>query len=736
MSASPIETKPSICRFCHASCAILVDIQDGKAIEVRGDRDNPIYGGFTCPKGRQLPQQHSHPDRLLYSMKRDGSGNHQPLASEQAMDEVAAKIQAIVQQHGPRSVAIYIGTYSGPYLASIPTAIGWLLSLGSRMIFTSSTIDQPGKSIANSIHGRWLAGSYVYDESDCWLGVGVNPLVSVSGGLSVDPGRTVREAKKRGQKLLVIDPRRTELARFADLFIQPKPGEDPTIIAALIHVVIGEGLYDQAFVDANTQGFTELATAVRSFSPDYAAKRADVSAQDLRMAARLYATANKAGAVAGTGPNMAGRGNLTEYLILCLSSLCGHWRRAGEAVANPGVMLPGAIPVAQAESPRKAWGYGEKLRVRDFTGAACGLPTSALADEILQEGDGQIRALICLGSNPIAAWPDQLKTIEAMKKLDLLVCLDIKMAATAKLADYVIAPKLSLEVPGASTQIETLEQTYVSMGYAQAYGQYSPALVDPPSDSDLIEEWEFFYGLGQRMGQQITLYPINAETGMQREPRKPIKLDMVDKPDSDEVLELLHRGSRIPLEHVKRHAHGAVFSQPEIEAAPKQQGWEGYLDLANKFMLDELHEVSGEPITRAIDTPFPFRLISRRLPNVYNSSGRDLHKLMFKHRYNPAFMHPDDMNAYGLSNGEVIRISSDHASIFGIVEEEEGLREGVISMAHCFGDVPQQDQKVHTIGSNTGRLIPVDRNYDPYSGIPRMSALPVRIERASITPED
>src|SRR5215510_14557611 len=105
-------THPSICRFCHAACAILVDVEDGRAVRVRGDRENPIYHGYTCAKGRALHEQHAHPERLLHSLKRTPGGDHAAIASAQAMAEVAERVQAIVERHGPRSVALYTGTFS------------------------------------------------------------------------------------------------------------------------------------------------------------------------------------------------------------------------------------------------------------------------------------------------------------------------------------------------------------------------------------------------------------------------------------------------------------------------------------------------------------------------------------------------------------------------------------------------------------------------------------------------
>ena len=150
-----LETHPSICRFCHASCAILVDIEDGKPSRVVGDKENPIYHGYTCPKGRALPEQHANPERLLHSMKRSESGDYESIASNQAIDEVATRVREIIARHGPRSVALYTGTFSFPYPAAAPMALAWLDAIESPMRFTSATIDQPGKLIAPSLHGNW-----------------------------------------------------------------------------------------------------------------------------------------------------------------------------------------------------------------------------------------------------------------------------------------------------------------------------------------------------------------------------------------------------------------------------------------------------------------------------------------------------------------------------------------------------------------------------------------------------
>ena len=200
-----------------------------------------------------------------------------------------------------------------------------------------------------------------------------------------------------------------------------------------------------------------LRRAVKPFTPALAAARADVPEEQITQAARIFAAAKRGLAVGGTGSNMSGHSTLIEYLMLCLNTICGRFVREGESIANPGVFLPRAIPKAQAEGPRPYEKLGVKMCVRGLEESACGLPTAALADQILHEGPERVRALFSTGGNPVAAWPDQQRTVAAIERLELCVQVDIKMSATAQMADYVIAPKVCFEVPCFSYAPESIE---------------------------------------------------------------------------------------------------------------------------------------------------------------------------------------------------------------------------------------------------------------------------------------
>jgi anaerobic selenocysteine-containing dehydrogenase len=236
------------------------------------------------------------------------------------------------------------------------------------------------------------------------------------------------------------------------------------------------------------------------------------------------------------------------------------------------------------------------------------------------------------------------------------------------------------------------------------------------------------------MGQKLTLYPVRSEAGPRRGDRAPIEVDLSREPSADEVLAWLSSGSRIPLDEVKGHPHGAIFEGEIERVAPKESNASARLELGASEMLAALAELAAEPAAEPARSAYPFRLISRRMPNVYNSSGRDLPAHRNKRGHNPAFLHPEDLAALGFADGDLIEIRSARASILGIVESEPELLRGVVSMAHAFGDAPERDGEVLEIGSCTGRLVASDRDFDPITGIPRMSAIPVALARAVAQP--
>ncbi len=698
----------AICRFCHATCGLVATLEDGRITKLIGDLENPMYTGYSCIKGRNYHEFHASPDRILKPLLRNAQGDFEPIESGEALAEIAAKTQAILERHGPRSIAMYGGTFSHFCPAGVMLREAFMDAIGSPMRFSNATIDQPGKPISMALHGKWGAGPQDFADADVCLLIGANPLVSMWGGIpSFNPARRLHEARKRGLKLIVIDPRRSETARKADLHLQCLPGQDVPLLASMLRVIIEEGLYDQAFVDAETEGFAQLRETVAAFTPERVAAVAGVAADDIVAAARMFASAKRGNATSGTGPSMAPHGVLMDYLVLALNTICGRWVKAGERMPNRGVFFRQFSGVARAEKPRSAAGFGEALRVRGLTDTAAGLPTSALADEILTPGEGQVRALFVIGGNPLLSWPNQEKTRRALESLELLVVIDPMLSATARHAHYVIGPRLGFESPAITFGNEGITVYGLSLGYPEPYAQYQPALIEPPAGSDVLEDWRIFYELGRHMGLPLAF--------------RGQPFDMASPPTTDQLLEAFVAKSRVPLEEIKRHPHGAIFPDPKPLADPKPLDWPHRLQLAATSMMNELAAVASAlpGAAEEIDRDYPWLLVTRREHAVYNSVGQRLPALRKRLSHNPAYVHPLDAGALGLLDDMPIEIESRHGRTRARVRLADDIRRGVISLAHGFED------------ANPAALIDDASGFDALSGLPRMSAIPVRIVRTS-----
>lgn len=258
-------------------------------------------------------------------------------------------------------------------------------------------------------------------------------------------------------------------------------------------------------------------------------------------------------------------------------------------------------------------------------------------------------------------------------------------------------------------------------GPDEAWAQYTEALVEPPPDSQVTTEWEFIYGLAQRMN-----IPLRLGRAM---------IDMEHKPSADELLETLAAKARVPLSEIKTHPGGQVFPDPPEVVLPKEPGWAGRFDLANPNMLADLAAEIPELQGSVTDSRYPFRLISIRMQQQNNSTLNDAatNRGQF---HNPAYMHPADMARLGLTTGDAVRVSSERAHILSIVEEDEALLPGLVAMAYGFGGPPERDSEFREIGSSPGRLLTWHETSDRYVGMPRINNVPVRIDRNDETSSD
>jgi anaerobic selenocysteine-containing dehydrogenase len=713
-----VEVKLSVCRNCGAMCPIRVFVEDGVVVRVEGDPDAPIYNGFICPKAKILPEQHNSPRRLLHSLKRLPDGRRVQISSDQALDEIAERLSRIVAEHGPQSVAVYLGggVMEQPVTGNMMGS--FIQALGSPMMFTAGTIDQPGLLLAEALHGVWQGGRIHSSRWETCLIIGGNPVISKQH-LPQNPGQQLKAITRAGAWLVVIDPRRSETARRSAVHLQLIPGEDPTVLAGLIHLIFDLGGVDATFVRQNAQGAEELREAVRDFTPDYVAARAGVAAEDLLAAARILVEARTGDTALGVGPSMATRGTLSSYLALCIQTLRGFWSREGDPVARPRVLIPRPVHKAQPSPPQPAWGFGLQLGPRLLEQTPAGLPAAALPELMLSKGPDRIRALF-LHAGAMYSWPDQRRTLEALGALDLLVMHDVELTATSALADYVIATHRQLEVP-ATSQGNEVTGAVIHPGYdwSEPYAFYRPAAVDPPKGSELLEAWRTYYRVAQRMGLKIRF-------GMPSGGRPPPHLDMDREPSTDDLYELLSENSAIPLSRVKAHPHGAVFDEARDLVRPRDPSCEDRLELADPAMLAQLREVRTEaPVDRRKTSPdFPWLLITRRMQVTTNSG------IKFegpRGALNPVFMHPDDLARLALTAGAMVEIRSRHGRVIAFVEPDPTMRPGVVALSHGFGARFGRPYDPRRDGANVNDLLSWDDDYDPKHGMPRMSAVPVSV---------
>jgi anaerobic selenocysteine-containing dehydrogenase len=320
---------------------------------------------------------------------------------------------------------------------------------------------------------------------------------------------------------------------------------------------------------------------------------------------------------------------------------------------------------------------------------------------------------LCIGGNPLIAWPNQAKVQRALEALDLLVCLDIKMSQTSRLAHYVVAPQVSLE----RDDITILSEWW----YEEPYARYTRAVIGPPPDT--VDEWEFFWELARRLGTDI--------------PTAGGPLPMDRRPTKFEVLEKITHGCRVPLARIRDETHdgGKVFPEALARVEPPDAGAAGRFQLAPAGVTGELRTVRSEALDAAGgagggDWPATHLLICRRSRNYYNSTGHDLDALRLKGVTNHAYMNAADLATLGVVDGDLVEIAVPHASILGVARATDEIRPGVVSMSHAFGDSPLDPASVRARGAPTNRLVNDEVEYDPITGQCRLTAIRVRVRRS------
>jgi anaerobic selenocysteine-containing dehydrogenase len=401
--------------------------------------------------------------------------------------------------------------------------------------------------------------------------------------------------------------------------------------------------------------------------------------------------------------------NLAEHLVECLNVVCGRYARAGDRVANPGVLGAAYPRRAQVIPPRRGWEQGARSRVRGLGSLFGERMSGALADEILTPGDGRLRALIVDGGNPVIALPEQRKTERAFRALDLLVVIDPFMTATARLAHYVLPPTMMLE------RCDLNSRDYESHTMQRPYAQFAEPVLRPPTDAELIEDWHVFYDLARRLGIALTFDGV--------------PLDMQQRPSSEEMLRLLTRHSSRPFDEIRAATRGRIFDLPPLFVEAAQEDNTARFDVAPGDVVQELAAVRTEAADR-IGDPRSFRLAVRRLRDVQNTMYHQLESVSRRLPSNAAYLHPDDMASLGLGEGDPVRIESAHGSVTLPAKADPTLRRQVVQVPHGWGDLLDVATGQAAPGVNTNVLTSATVNLDPINAMPWLTGLPVHLQAA------
>lgn len=714
----------SFCRNCATLCPMEITIEDDRLIAARGDGTVSPYGEYMCVKGLAgLDFHNGLQNRLLHSLKRDASGAHSEISASQAMDDIAARLAALIAAHGPRSVAFFHGT--GAYRSVLGGLLerAFVAAIGSPNFFSTMTIDQSAKWVTAGRLGIMASGKPGTRDIDLAVIVGNNPLVShqtwpFAAGDCGAPARAYTEAKERGARIVVVDPRRTETAGYADLLLQPLPGHDTTLFAAIAHILLRDGTYNQAFCGRFVTQLDRLREAVAPFTPELAAKRADVPVEQIELLAQWLGEAKRPFVGSGTGPSMAAHSNLNDHMIETVNALVGGYRRAGDLVRNPGTLQPLSV-VETVVAPARSWERGVKCRTADTGMLFDELPSALLPQEIRTPGPDKIRALIVFGGNPAMALGDPGAVVPAFRELDLLVSLDARLNETAQLAHYVIATSQHFERHDLSIPGDAL--------YPEAFAQYARPIVPKPAGT--IHDWEFFWGIASRMKVPLTLKYWNYGLTYADIPEG-LALDMKHAPDPEDMIRYLCSQSAVSFEELRASPGGVRPRQPPqyVQAAADNGA---RLEVCPPDIASELQALLQEQP----DTRFRYRLTCRRIMEALNSAYRDAPRTRRKHPVNWAFMNPDDMRDDGIAEGATIEIASEAGCILGIARADPRVRRGVLSMAHLFGSLEPSTDPFRQRGSHTGRLVSLAHPREPINFMPRFSGIPVNVRSIGIPRE-
>jgi anaerobic selenocysteine-containing dehydrogenase len=725
-----------ICPFCEACCGLEITVSEGRVKRIRGHAADVFSRGYLCSKGVALKDLHEDPDRLRKPLiKRDG--RFVEATWDEAFAEIDRRLPPIIAKHGADAVALTLGNPVVHKAALLLYAPRLGRALGSKNVFSASTLDQMPKHLSSGLmFGDFLSIPVPdIERTDFLLMLGANPMVSNGSLWTVPNFRDKAKAlRARGGRLVVIDPRRTETAKVADEHIFIRPGGDVFLLLGMVHTLFAEKLVRLGRLADHIAGAEALERAVAGFAPEKAAARCGISAETIQGLARSMATAKRAVVYGRVGICTQEYGTLCSWLVDVLNILTGHFDEPG------GAMFPKAAALQSNTMGKAGTGKGivtgrRKSRVSGAPEVLGEFPMSCLAEEIQTPGEGQVKALITVSSNPALSSPNGERLSAAMDQLDFMVSVDVYLNETSRHADVIL--------PGTSP----LEDSHYDVAFAQLsyrnHARYSHPIF--PRAADHPEEWQVLLqliGIIQGKGAAADIRQIDDELLMDdlRRATGPYA-EQISKAVSHRhgVERLLDVGLRagpygdqfgmkpggLNLDKVQASESGIDLGAleprvPEVLRTPSAK-----IELAPPMLIDDLKRPAAD-----LERPVPdLVIVGRRQLHGNNSWMHNLPVLAKGAARCIAMVSPADAARLSLEDGGRVRIAHDRRAIEAEVEITDEMMPGVVSLPHGWGHDQagaQLEVAAANPGANLNALMDENRR-DPLSGNAVLSGVEVQM---------
>ncbi|WP_264076991.1 molybdopterin oxidoreductase family protein [Mycolicibacterium houstonense] len=731
-----------ICPFCEATCGLTLTITDDRVTAARGDRDDVFSAGFICPKGASFGELDNDPDRLSGPLvRRDG------VLTESTWDEayavVAERLGAVIAEHGGTSVGVYLGNPNAHTIAGSLYAPVIVKALGTRQVFSASTLDQMPKHVALGLmFGSPIAFTVPdLDRTDYLVIIGANPLVS-NGSLATAadfPGK-LRALRKRGGKLTVIDPARTRTAELADRHVAPRPGTDAALLFAVVHVLFEEDLVDLGRLAEHVTGVEQVRTLADEFSPEAVAAACGVAAGEIRELARELAAAPTAAVYGRIGTSTVEFGTVGSWLVDVINVLTGNLDRPG------GAMFPLGAAAHAPRPPKPGRGFKTgrwTSRVSGYPEALSELPAAALAEEIDTAGDGQIKAMITIAGNPVLSAPDGDRLDRALDSVEFMLAVDPYLNETTRHADVILPPP-----PPSQTAHFDVALNNLAVRNNVRYSSPVLPLDGRPDEAEILSRLALIlYGVGpggdpglvdaQVIATTLGKEVADADSPVVGHDVQELTSMLWEGPGYERRLDMMLRlgpygdafGARpdgLTLERLKANPHGIDLGplQPRIPEVLRTPS--GTIELAPEPIVADVARLR-DALGR---TAGGFLLIGRRHLRSNNSWMHNLPALSGGSNRCTLQIHPDDAADLGLTDIAVIK--GPGGELLAPVEVNDGIRRGVVSLPHGWGHDrggTGQELAASRPGVNVNQLND-GTHLDPLSGTAVLNGIPVDIAPA------